>query len=75
VHTPANDPGEVHKRVRASKAAGIALTTMVLPEGAAAYTQAFRLIRAADYPEKNTTEGLCPAGDRTAGGFLSHALA
>jgi hypothetical protein len=74
IHTPANTPREVHKRVRQAKAAGVALTTMTIPYPAETL-RGFTLIRAADYPEKSVTNGLCPEADRTAGGYLLHGMA
>ncbi len=73
IATPANPPREVHRRVRQAKAAGVALTTMTVPYPAER-DRAFRLIRAADYPEADTEHGLCPVGDRSAGGYLLHAM-
>lgn len=74
INVPANDPAEVHKRVRAAKAAGVALTTMTIPYPVTAINRAFRLIRASAYPQKNTTEGLSRTAAPTAGGSLLHAM-
>lgn len=74
ISTPANVPREVHKRVRQAKAGGVSLTTMTIPYPATTL-RGFRLIRAADYPQKDTEHGLCPAADRTAGGYLLHGMA
>lgn len=73
IHTPANLPDLVHGRMRASKAAGVALTTMTVPYPATTL-RAFKLIRASAYPEKNTTTGLCQTTALTAGGYLLHAM-
>ena len=75
IHTPANLPREVHERVRAGKAAGVALTTLTVPYPVTApLTRSFKLIRATSYPQKNTTQGLCRTAALTAGGHLLHAM-
>lgn len=73
INTPANLPDLVHERMKAAKAAGVSLTTMTIPYPATTL-RGFTLIRASAYPEKNTTTGLCPASNRTAGGYLLHAM-
>lgn len=70
--TPTNPPQEVNKRLRRAKAGGVALTVMVQAYPAVT-GRGFRLSRAADYPEKNTTEGLSSAPDG-GGGYLLHAM-
>jgi len=69
--TPINPPHETDSRLRRAKAGGVALQTIVLT---GARTRAFRLSRAADYPEANTLEGLGWTGDATYGGRLAHVL-
>lgn len=70
--TPTNPPQEVNKRLRRAKAGGVSLTVMVQAYPAVT-GRAFRLSRAADYPEKNTTEGLSSFPDG-GGGYLLHAM-
>lgn len=75
IHTPASEPREVHKRLRQAKAAGVALTSMLVPYPAT-FDRAFRLIRAADYmdPAADDEHGLGLAADPSYGGTLLHAL-
>lgn len=69
--TPVNPPAEVDKRLRLAKSAGVALTTIVQAYPATT-GRGFRLSLAADYPEKNTTEGLSDGSG--SGGYLLHAM-
>ncbi len=72
IGTPTNPPQEVNKRLRAAKAGGVALQVAVQAYPAVT-GRGFRLSRAADAPEKNTTEGLSSAVDG-GGGYLLHAM-
>jgi hypothetical protein len=72
VGTPTNPPQEVNKRLRQAKAGGVALTTIVQAYPSTT-GRGFRLSRAADYPELNTTEGLSSAVDG-GGGYLLHGM-
>lgn len=68
-------PHEIHARLTRAKAAGVALQTITHPQ-APSDSRLFRLIRAADYPEGDTTTGLQhAAGAGTDGGHLAHVLA
>lgn len=68
--TPINAPREVDRRVRRAKAAGVRLHTILLTDDRAT---AFRLIRAADYPEKSDI-GLSAVSAPVTGGHLAHVL-
>ena len=69
--TPINPGSEIDKRLRQAKAGGVALTTMLSYGGVGG---TFKFIRAADYPEKNTTEGFEGIAGPVAGGTLLHAI-
>lgn len=71
VRTPVNDPAETRKRLRRAKAAGVALQTLFHPGGPAG---SFRFCRAADYPEKSTTEGFTNVPGDVDGGAFAHVL-
>ena len=70
VRTPINPRGELDKRLRLAKAAGVNLVTMIHPGGP---TGSFKFIRVADYPEKNTTEGF--SHSTVTGGAFASVLA
>lgn len=70
--TPIVPAAEVHARLKRSKSAGVALETITIVTGGR--DRAFRLSRAADYPEGNTTNGLSGLYDTSTGGKLEHVL-
>jgi hypothetical protein len=61
-------------RLKRAKASGVALQLITFPPGVNS-DRVFRLIRAADYPEKNEEQGLSMTADPTFGGYLPHVLA
>lgn len=71
ITTPVNPPQEVDKRLRQAKAGGVALTTMLHYGGVGG---SFTFNRAADYPEKNTTQGFEGIAGPVAGGSFTHAV-
>jgi hypothetical protein len=76
VATPVNTQGEILKRIRQAKAAGVGLQLLVTPSpNATPLTRSFRLSRASAYPEKNTTEGLDRAPPNGGvGGYALHVV-